>query len=259
MKTVSQRIDKQESHTLYDGTVKLDFDPVKHRYYINGDYAYGVTTALGIIAKPQLIPWAARMAGEYVKENLVPGVALDEIEIQKLVKEATSAHRNRKEGAADAGTYVHNWIEDYVNGKNPDMPVSPVIQGVIKDFLQWHDRVRPEVVYAERMLCSPTHKLAGTPDLIARVDGKLTIMDWKTGSGIYPEMFLQMAAYALMYEEEFGEKIEALHVVNASISNMFKDRVETDVTRYQEAYLDALKLYKVMKEIEGNFRKGGNE
>lgn len=253
MKTVSQRVDSLDSHKLFDGTVRLDFDPVKHRYYIDGEFAYGVTTALGIIAKPQLINWAARMAADHIKENIVPGKPLDEIDIQKLVDGAKKAHTQRKEGAADMGTYVHNWIEDYVNGQNPELPVNPTLRGVLNDFIEWHNRVRPEVIYAERMMCSPTHKLAGTPDLICRVDGELTIMDWKTGSGIYPEMFMQMAAYAMMYEEEFGEKVKRLHVVNASIKNMFKDRVETDVDKYQEAYLQAFKLYKQVKAIEREF------
>lgn len=257
MPTVSQRVDARESHVLYDGKVRLDFDPVKHWYYINGEYANGVTTVLKILNKPALVGWAANMAGDYIKANLVPGEAVDEIKIQALVKGAKSAHRDRRDSAADGGTYIHNWIEEYVRGENPAMPVNPTLKRVIDDFLEWHDRVRPETVYAERMLCSVEHKLAGTPDLVCRVDGKLTIMDWKTGSGIYPEMFLQMAAYAIMYEEEFGEKIEALHVVNASLKNMFRDRVETDVEKYKTAFLQAMNLQRSMKDIEREFSKKG--
>lgn len=254
MRTVSQRVDKLESHTLFNGTVRLDFDPVKHRYYIDGKYANGVTTVLGILNKPALVGWAARMAAEHIKANIVPGEPLDEIQIQQLVKGAQEAHRNTRDSAADGGTYVHNWIEDFMRGNNPQMPVSPVLKRVIEDFLKWHDRVRPEVVEIERMMCSPTHGLAGTPDLIARVDGKLTIMDWKTGSGIYPEMFLQLAAYAVMYEEEFNEPIEALHVVNASLKNVFRDRAETDVEKYKTAFLQTLNLYRSVKAIEEAFK-----
>ena len=70
--TVSQRVDEQQSHVLYNGKVNLDFDPVKHRYKINGEFANGVTTALSILAKPQLIYWSANMAADFVKEKLVP-------------------------------------------------------------------------------------------------------------------------------------------------------------------------------------------
>lgn len=255
MPTVSQRVDEQTSHVLYDGQVHLDFDPIKHRYKINGKYANGVTTALGIKAKPQLVYWAARMASEYVKQHIQPGKALDEIEIQELVEGAKNAHLRRRDGAADMGTYVHNWIEDYVNGEEPEMPVSPKLAKTINSFKEWYDTANIEVVEAERMLCSPTLMLAGTPDLICRVDGKLTIMDWKTGSGIYPEMFMQMAAYAIMWEEEFPDQpIERLHVVNASISNMFQEEARSEVQKFKDAYLAALNLYKQDQAINELFK-----
>lgn len=254
MKTVSQRVDSQESVVLYDGKVYLDFDPVKHRYKINGEFAYGVTTALGIINKPFLVQWAASQAADYVKSSLKPGQALDELEIQELVASARKAHITKRDGAADAGTYVHNWIESFVRGEKPETPVNDKLAKVINDFRKWWDTTKPEVISPERMLCSPTHKLAGTTDLICRINGKLTIVDWKTGSGIYPEMFLQMGAYALMYQEETGEEVEQLTIVNASIKNMFQTQSVTQVKPFTEQYLRAYQLYVGQKEVEALLR-----
>jgi len=255
MNSVNQRVDTQKSHILYNGTVRLDFDPVKHRYKINGEYANGVTTALGVIAKPQLIWWAAKMASEHFKERLVPGKALDELEIQDLCEGARTAHNRKKDKAADAGTYIHNYIEAFVNGENPEMPVNTDLQGVINDFMEWWNKTDIEVISPEQVFCSPTLMLAGTADLVCKVDGKLTIMDWKTGSGIYPEMFMQMAAYALMWEEEHPDQpIERLHVVNCSVKNMFQDQYREDVALFKEAYLEALALYKTVKNIESTFK-----
>lgn len=255
MQTISQRIDSRQSHILYDGTVRLDFDPVKHRYKINGEYASGVTTALGIIAKPQLIWWAASEAANHVKATLRPGVPLDELEIQQLCDEARKAHNRKKDKAADAGTYVHNWIEDFVLGNDPAMPVNPQLQRVINDFLHWWKNTNIEVISPEQVFCSPTHMLAGTADLVCKVDGKLTIMDWKTGSGIYPEMFMQMAAYAMMWEEEHPDQpIERLHVVNCSVKNMFQDQYREDIPMFKKAYLEALALHKSVKSIESTFK-----
>jgi len=257
MPTVSQRVNKQESSVLYGGKVHLDFDPVKHRYYINGKVASGVTTALSIIDKSYLKHWAVNKAVEYVKENLEPGVALDELEIQKLLKGAKDAHTNFTGAAADMGTYIHNWIEDFVLGKNPDLPTNPRLKDVIHEFLQWWKTKDIEVLKAERMLCSPKYMLAGTPDLICKVDGKLTIMDWKTGSGIYPEQFLQLAAYALMLEEEYPEqKVEQLYIVNASIRNMFKTENRDEVDFFKQTYLKALELYNANKQLSDLFKKG---
>lgn len=255
MTSVNQRIDTLESHILYNGTVRLDFDPVKHRYKINGEYANGVTTALSVIAKPQLIWWAAGEAANHFKANLVPGQALDELQIQSLCEEARKAHNKKRDKAADAGTYVHNWIEDFVNGENPAMPINADLKRVINDFLEWWEKSDIEVISSEQVFCSPTRMLAGTADLVCKVDGKLTIMDWKTGSGIYPEMFMQMAAYALMWEEEHPDQpIERLHVVNASLKNMFQDQYREDIQLFKDAYLEALALYKSVKHIESTFK-----
>lgn len=257
-KTVSQRVDDHESQTRYNGTVKLVFDPVKHRYWINGEYANGVTTALSIIDKPQLVYWAANMASTYLKENLEPGVAYDEIQIQGFVEGAKKAHTKRRDGAADMGTYVHNWIEAFVKGENPEQPVSEKLKKVLENFVEFWKDNDIEVLSAERMLCSPSLMLAGTPDLVCRVNGKLTIMDWKTGKGIYPNYFLQLAAYALMLEEEYpDQKVEQLCVVNASIENIFQYEYRDELDKFKETYLKAYELYKAHKEVESLFNKGG--
>ncbi|MCA9333680.1 PD-(D/E)XK nuclease family protein [Candidatus Saccharibacteria bacterium] len=257
MTTVSQRVDTQESHVLYNGKVHLDFDPVKHVYKIDGDRAYGVTTALSVINKPFLIQWAAKQAADYVKATVVPGKPLDEVEIQQLVDGAKNAHRKTRDGAADMGTYIHNYIEAFVRGENPAKPINPKLAKVVNKFHEWWDTANVEIIKPERMLCSPTHMLAGTADLICKIDGKLTVVDWKTGSGIYPEMFLQLAAYALMLEEEYpDQKVEQLYVVNASIKNMFQTEVRTEVDTFQEIYLEALKLYKSTKKLEELFKGG---
>lgn len=207
---------------LYGGTVKLIFDPAKHVYTLDGQKLSGVTTVLATIAKPALVYWSAKCAGDHIREKLSPGIALDEVEIESLAKAATFAHRTAKDKAADMGTFVHKWIERHVSGKKPPMPQNPLLKQAIEQFLEFWSSREIEVVHVERPLCSPSLCLAGTPDLICRVDGKLTIMDWKTGSGLYPDYLLQLGAYAMMYREEFGEDIEQLTLVNASVRSTFK-------------------------------------
>ena len=43
------------------------FDEEKHRYYLDGKQMTGVTTILGVLAKPALIQWAANMAIDSVR------------------------------------------------------------------------------------------------------------------------------------------------------------------------------------------------
>lgn len=257
MTTVSQRVDTQESHVLYNGKVHLDFDPVAHKYYVDGKWAPGVTTILSIINKPFLIKWAANEAGNFVKETIIPGKPLDEVEIQQLVDGAKNAHNKKRDGAADMGTYIHNYIESFVRGEEPIKPVNPRLLKVVNKFHEWWDTVQPEVLSPERMMCSVTHNFAGTADLICRINGKITIVDWKTGSGIYEDMFSQLAAYSVMLEEEYPEqKVEQLCIVNASVKNMFKTLTIDDITPFRETFMNALALYKSKKRSDEAFSKG---
>ncbi len=244
-----------ETTKHYKGKVTLGFDPVKHKYTINGEKVQGVTTVLSLLAKPALITWAAKMAAEYIEATLEAGVAYDEVQIKEFAKNAQWAHRSKKDSAADAGTMVHQWIQDYVEGKNPKMPVNEGMKKAISAFLDWWIQQDVKLIKAEIKLCSPTLKLAGTADLVCRLNGKLTIVDWKTGSGIYPEMLLQMGAYAAMYEEEFGEAIEQVAVINCSVKANFGKVMTTKVSKLKQTYKQLLKLQadlnKVAKIMEG--------
>lgn len=236
---------------LYGGKVELGFDPLKHTYTVGEEIFSGVTTALSIINKPALIYWAVNKTLEYMKDNIPPGTALDELQIQKLLREAKNARFAHSDGAKEAGTFIHNWIEDYINGEKPDLPTNESLKRSVLGFVEWWDSLtNKEVIHVERPLVSLKYKFAGTPDLIAKIDGKLTIVDWKTGSGIYPEHFVQMGAYAIAYEEEFNQPIEQLIVANASIKAKFGHKVEENVELMKNTYLRALGLFKAMKELK---------
>lgn len=239
-----------ESSYHYNNKVVLAFDPVKHVYSINGQKAQGVTTALSILAKPALITWAAKMAAEYIEKTLEAGVAYDEIQIKEFAKAAQWAHRAKKDSAADTGTMIHQWIQDYVESKNPKMPINEGMQKAINSFLKWWKTQDIKVLKAEQKLCSQKHMLAGTADLVCELDGKLTIMDWKTGSGIYPEMLLQMGAYAMMYEEEFGKKVKQIVIVNCSVKSSFTSFSTTKVSKMSSIYKKILQLVHDMSLVE---------
>src|SRR6202034_4217965 len=97
-------------------TDEFKFDAKKHAYFLNGKPMLGCTSVLGVIAKPALVPWAAKMATEYIKEH-APFVKATpnyyEVD-EPTLEEAKNAHRKRKEDAADRGTDLHALVEEYV-------------------------------------------------------------------------------------------------------------------------------------------------
>lgn len=106
-----------ETTKHYNNSVILEFDPQKHAYLLNGEKVNGVTTVLQRLSKPALVYWAAKKAAEHMESTLIPGQALDEMQIKQLAKDSIWAHRNAKDGAADMGTWIHSYLEQFIQAE----------------------------------------------------------------------------------------------------------------------------------------------
>lgn len=138
------------------------------RYTVDGKRMPGVTTILGMINKPELMPWVARMAARQaflasekgvdaglIKELNAPGKfsGARAKEIAKSYPEfaaALSAHSDSSDDAKDVGTACHAFLERYVDHKMglmvmPTMPedVKHIMQPVV-DWLEGKFSVTPE-------------------------------------------------------------------------------------------------------------------
>jgi hypothetical protein len=93
--------------------------------------------------------------------------------------------------------------------------------------------------------------------MLALVDGKLSVLDWKSSKGCYPEFHLQTAAYVLAWEEEHGvlANEHARQVKFRYLVRLGKEDGEFEVTkipRYdykkwkadKDAFLATLELYR---------------
>lgn len=120
--------------------------------------------------------------------------------------------------AADIGTAVHAGIEQALHGL-PDDDVQTFVAGELEGdeqvekalkalggFFQWRDMVSLEPVEQEVSLVSETYEYGGTLDLVARVGGKLALVDWKTSGGIYRETLIQLAAYGELWDENHVDR-----------------------------------------------------
>src|SRR4051812_25574504 len=99
-------------------TDEFVFDEKEHAYFLNGKPMLGCTSVLGVIAKPALIQWAANEAVKYAKAKgrectTAGGPQMWEI-TDIALEEARTAHRRKKEEAADKGTDLHAIVEAWV-------------------------------------------------------------------------------------------------------------------------------------------------
>lgn len=218
-KSMIQSKDEENKYHLYNNTVELDFDDVKHSYSINGEKIIGTTSVLNVLNKPAIVPWAVKITVAHFESCLRPGVSYDEIQIKNMLEDAKMAHKRRSSNAMDVGTAVHDWIKNHIAGNKPPMPVNQLMQNAIGAFLKWEKDHKVKFLESERLLYSKKHNYAGTLDFIAQVDGKIKIGDFKTSTGIYDEYWFQVAAYLQAYLEEFPSQ----EVVGGIIVRIGKD------------------------------------
>lgn len=243
---------------LYDGSIELDFDEIKHRFTVNGKSIISVTGVTSVIDKSRpLIYWAVGLAKGFLMENLQ--TLIDDTKgdkIAAIIEEAAKQHSIRKQQAADVGTQVHAWVEAFIKAKSkkdwPEIPKDPQVFNGITAFLKWVDEYDVKFISSERHIYSKKHKYAGIMDAEAIIQKKLCVIDFKTSKGIYPEMRFQVAAYQAAVEEESGKEYSG----NKWLARFDKETGEFEAHEFAEqekdfkAFLAALELRRRLKELE---------
>ena len=239
---------------MYGGEIELVFDNLAHRYTVNGETIPGATIALGILAKPALTFWAANMAADYFKDNIKPGVSLDEVEIDAIWKAAKKSHMTKKDASASLGTMVHKYVEDYINGLNPTLSVNPDMKAAEEKFLKWVEEHKVKFLCAEQPIYSKKFKYAGTLDFICVIDGNMWLGDLKTSNGIYDEYVAQAAAYKAARNEEYpDEKYMGIVIVRVGKDDAeieVKTKLSTELPPFYELFLNCLGTYRALKNVK---------
>ena len=168
----------------------------QHTVYKNaaGVRLPGITTLAGMLDKPALPPAANKLGLEGID---------------------STAHWK---DLAIIGRATHSMILADLSGSQFDpkdytpRQIDRAENGFIK-YLEWKKGHQVEPILLETPLVSEKHQWGGTMDIYCRLDGRLEPIDAKTGSGIYPEYWLQVAGYYAILEEH-GHKVEARRILN---------------------------------------------
>ena len=216
----------------------------------------GVTTILGVIAKPQLIKWSADMAVDYIKER-VHNVDIDTLYNEVLV-EARSAWTKKRDDSADLGKAVHSEIEQYIKCKIAGIDWftdNPQVQ----HFINWADKYKVQFIASEEQVYSVKLFVAGTYDFSCIIDGRKYLCDLKTGNALYPEYFYQCAAYRMMAEEMGQTDFKGSILVRIGRDGKFNEDEDVIISESyedeKEAFLAALTLYRITQKYQVK-RKG---
>lgn len=165
-------------------------------------------------------------------------------------------YRDSRDKAADAGTLAHDLIDIEIHGdqRDPtgdyDNETVARAEKCVEAFREWAEMSHLEILQTEVPLVSDTHKFGGTLDAVARVNGKLCMVDWKTSNRVYHDYIMQVAAYTVLWENsgtcDSRYRIYGAHLLRfdkewASFTHHYWPRPVIDVAadqflRLREAY-----------------------
>lgn len=153
-----------------------------------GERFTSVTTILSVLNKPFLVGWAAKEAAQYA---LTHHEELREMTAADAIKRISRAHKDIAQVSSELGTRVHACVERSIDGQPPlETPDH------MRFFDAWKLVFKPEFLLSEKTVFNRAEGYAGTFDFVARIGEANIIIDVKTGKAVYPEVALQLAAYA---------------------------------------------------------------
>lgn len=123
-----------------------------------------------------------------------------------------------RQEVATPGTVAHEMVEAHLRGELGDdaskivgwkLYPDPIWQSAKRSYaayLTWEQMNRITFRHAEVALVSKKHAFGGTLDAIGiDHDNRLCLLDWKAANSVYADYLYQMAAYAMLWKENYPE------------------------------------------------------
>jgi len=198
----------------------------------DGTAVPGVTTILSVLNKPALVKWANNLG-------------LQGIDSSRYVDEK-----------AAIGTLAHQMIADYLRGTETDTSEYSKVQigqaeNAVLSFFEWEKTHPIEPVLVEEPMVSEHYKFGGTIDCLARMNGGLCLIDFKTSKGIFPEMMIQVVAYRMLLVEQGYDVDQATILrVGRTEDEGFEERLVNEIDKRWAIFQHCLEIYRLQKEVK---------
>lgn len=128
-----------------------------------------------------------------------------------------------KSKAGKDGTTIHDSIEALLKGAELHRTLYKIETWYkIDAFARWHKIYKPKVKALELQVFSKKCKVPGRLDLLAEIDGKNYIIDYKSSASLHKHFPLQFSVYADAVEEFCGFKIDATAALHLGAKNKDK-------------------------------------
>jgi PD-(D/E)XK nuclease superfamily len=167
-------------------------------YWLDGIKVCSVTEVLGQFKDSGgLIGWTRKMCLAGIDSNLISNQA-------KTI--GTIVHKMVEEKIHGRDPHLINDLDDFAMAVGSKLTMFQLGERSFNSFKRWSGATCYEIKETEIRLISPTYKFGGTIDAVGNVGNQLCLLDWKTSKGIYDDYFVQVAAYAMLWEENFPDR-----------------------------------------------------
>ena len=197
----------------------------------SGTQCPGVTTVTGILAKFPLYNWYWKLGRDGID------------------------HRKHLDYLAGIGTLAHSMIFHHLKGEEiatADYSQNQIVSASnsFESFLEWERQHELKSLLLEEQLVSEKYKYGGTPDFYGFIDGRETLLDFKS-SGIYDDQWIQLAGYVNLLKES-GKKVGAckILVIPTDKDKGFREAQREDVSVHFEIFKHCLSIYQLRKELK---------
>jgi len=205
-----------------------------HQRYYTSEHKQvpGATTVLNVLNKPALVKWANNLG-------------LQGIDSSKYTDKT-----------AEIGTIAHYLVECELKKETPDLgeysknDIDKAENAVLK-FYDWEKQHKLEQVHSEMQLVSNQYGYGGTIDCYCLLDGKWTLIDFKTCKAIWDEHLYQLAAYRnLLIENNYAVQETKILRIGRTEDEGFEERTQSNLANQWELFKHCLGIYQIQKMIK---------
>lgn len=167
----------------------IDIKGERHYVWNGLERFTSVTTAIGGMPKPKLNEWKLK--------KLIEDMMLhwDAVKGKKPADALEYIRERDVSSSADTGNLVHKYVDSI--GKGFELPdgddITSSFYGQVHNFI---DEYRPTFIENELFVFNREWGYGGRIDTIIEIHGVRYVLDVKTGTRVYSDVGLQLAAYA---------------------------------------------------------------
>lgn len=211
-----------EEIKLYGGDVTILYYPNSHRYKLKetGEWLRSASKIANMYEPFDGKDWALKMCKEKFTELIDShnDEAISKPDLFEKFMKALKSADDYTEYTQEIGKKIHKLCEEFANAKTKEekdivigyLPSfeAEVVNG-FWNFADWYAKQENvEFLKSEKLVYSKKYNIVGRLDCIAKVNGTVTLLDYKTGSLQPKKHRIQNSIYRMCHNEEMTYLVE---------------------------------------------------